>query len=184
MSTATPRRVTRGAAAVAHGQVPGITCGGRPSRRSLHVLVPEVRGHVPWCSGSGTGPWRTRPGRWPFYSSRGGRSRCSGRRRSRPQDVPESERPGNFADPAPRAPDGRRCAERTIFGLPGLPAGVSPRAAKLMARADVVASVIEVTRYDGSAGATLDPRICSPWRARCAPRGSTAVDHAMRELLR
>lgn len=68
------------------------------------------------------------------------------------------------------------------FGLPGLPAGVSPRSVKLMARADVVASIIEVTRSSG-AGASLDPQLLPLSRAVRTAR-ITAVDHAMRELLR
>lgn len=68
------------------------------------------------------------------------------------------------------------------FGLPGLPPGVSPRAAKLMARADVVASIIEVTR-SSEAGPGLDPLLLPLSRAVRTAR-TTAVDHAMRELLR
>lgn len=69
-----------------------------------------------------------------------------------------------------------------FFGLPGLPAGVSPRAEKLMARADVVASVIEVTRSTEQ-GATLDPHLL-PLAGAVRTARITAVDHAMRELLR
>jgi hypothetical protein len=69
-----------------------------------------------------------------------------------------------------------------FFGLPGLPAGVAPRAEKLMARADVVASVIEVTRSTDQ-GAALDPHLLSLAGAVRTAR-ITAVDHAMRELLR
>ncbi|WP_010118516.1 hypothetical protein [Corynebacterium nuruki] len=68
------------------------------------------------------------------------------------------------------------------FGLPGLPPGVATRAAKLMARADVVASIIEVTR-SSNAGAGLDPLLLPLSRAVRTAR-TTAVDHAMRELLR
>ncbi|MEY8565463.1 hypothetical protein [Corynebacterium sp.] len=69
-----------------------------------------------------------------------------------------------------------------FFGLPGLPAGVSPRAEKLMARADVVASVIEVTRSMDH-GAALDPHLL-PLAGAVRTARITAVDHAMRELLR
>lgn len=68
------------------------------------------------------------------------------------------------------------------FGLPGLPAGVSPRSVKLMARADVVAAIVEVTR-GSAAGASLDPQLLPLTRAVRTAR-TTAVDHAMRELLR
>ncbi|HAJ52826.1 MAG TPA: hypothetical protein DCM55_10840, partial [Corynebacterium variabile] len=81
-----------------------------------------------------------------------------------------------------RAPRMAVGALSDYFGLPGLPVGVSPRAAKLMARADVVASIIEVTRTS-EAGASLDPRILPLSRAVRTAR-TTAVDHAMRELLR
>lgn len=68
------------------------------------------------------------------------------------------------------------------FGLPGLPAGVAPRAEKLMARADVVASVVEVARAtDG--GASLDPQLL-PLTGAVRTARITAVDHAMREILR
>lgn len=69
-----------------------------------------------------------------------------------------------------------------FFGLPGLPPGVSPRAEKLMARADVVASVIEVTRATDH-GAELDPQLL-PLSGAVRTARITAVDHAMRELLR
>jgi hypothetical protein len=69
-----------------------------------------------------------------------------------------------------------------FFGLPGLPAGVAPRAEKLMARADVVASVIEVTRSTDH-GAALDPHLL-PLAGAVRTARITAVDHAMRELLR
>lgn len=68
------------------------------------------------------------------------------------------------------------------FGLPGLPAGVSVRAVKLMSRADVVASVIEVTRSVDN-GASLDPHLL-PLTGAVRTARITAVDHAMRELLR
>lgn len=68
------------------------------------------------------------------------------------------------------------------FGLPGLPAGVSPRSVKLMSRADVVASVIEVAR-ESAVGPSLDHRLLPLSRAVRTAR-TTAVDHAMRELLR
>lgn len=68
------------------------------------------------------------------------------------------------------------------FGLPGLPVGVSPRAVKLMARADVVASIIDVTR-SADHGACLDPHLL-PLASAVRTARITAVDHAMRELLR
>ena len=51
-----------------------------------------------------------------------------------------------------------------------------------MARADVVSSIIEVTR-SSAAGASLDPALLPLSRAVCTAR-ITAVDHAMRELVR
>lgn len=68
------------------------------------------------------------------------------------------------------------------FGLPGLPDGVSPRAVQLMARADVVASIIDVARAS-AAGSSLDPSLLPLLRTVRIAR-TTAVDYAMRELLR
>ncbi len=69
-----------------------------------------------------------------------------------------------------------------VFGLPGLPPGVSGRAEKLMARADTVAAIVEVTR-SSRAGAGLDPHVLPLLRAVRIAR-CTAVDYAQRELLR
>ncbi|MGO3361113.1 MAG: hypothetical protein ACTIL2_01605 [Corynebacterium sp.] len=80
---------------------------------------------------------------------------------------------------------GPRLAVGTLadyFGLPGLPVGVSPRSVKLMARADVVSSIIEVTR-ESEVGAGLDPQLL-PLSSAVRTARITAVDHAMRELLR
>ena len=68
------------------------------------------------------------------------------------------------------------------FGLPGLPAGVPNRAAGLMARADVVAAIIEVTQRS-EIGAALDAELLPLLRAVRQAR-MVAVDYAMRELVR
>lgn len=68
------------------------------------------------------------------------------------------------------------------FGLPGLPNGISRRAAKLMARADYVAAIVDVARH-GEPGASLDPFMLPLLRAVRVAR-MTAVDYAQRELLR
>lgn len=68
------------------------------------------------------------------------------------------------------------------FGLPGIPPGVPNRAAKLMARADHVAAIVEVTKRS-AVGASLDPHIMPMLRAVRTAR-MVAVDYAQRELLR
>lgn len=68
------------------------------------------------------------------------------------------------------------------FGLPGLPAGVAPRAEKLMARADVVSAIVEVARATPHGG-SLDPYLLPLGRAIRTAR-MVAVDFAQRELLR
>lgn len=68
------------------------------------------------------------------------------------------------------------------FGLPGMPPGVPNRAAKLMARADHVAAIVEVTKRS-AVGASLDPHIMPMLRAVRTAR-MVAVDYAQRELLR
>ncbi|MGV0383932.1 hypothetical protein ACUY2T_04155 [Corynebacterium sp. 22_2729] len=68
------------------------------------------------------------------------------------------------------------------FGLPGMPPGVPNRAAKLMARADHVAAIVEVTKCS-AVGASLDPHIMPMLRAVRTAR-MVAVDYAQRELLR
>ncbi|WP_426718360.1 hypothetical protein [Corynebacterium auriscanis] len=68
------------------------------------------------------------------------------------------------------------------FGLPGLPAGVSQRAARLMARADALAAIIEVTQRS-EIGANLDAELLPILRAVRLAR-MVAVDYAMRELVR
>ena len=68
------------------------------------------------------------------------------------------------------------------FGLPGMPPGVPNRAAKLMARADHVAAIVEVTERS-AVGASLDPHIMPMLRAVRTAR-MVAVDYAQRELLR
>ncbi|MGJ4136225.1 hypothetical protein ACN4D5_04465 [Corynebacterium macclintockiae] len=56
------------------------------------------------------------------------------------------------------------------------------RAAKLMARADQVAAIVEVTRRS-EVGASLDPHLMPMLRAVRTAR-MVAVDYAQRELLR
>lgn len=68
------------------------------------------------------------------------------------------------------------------FGLPGMPPGVPSRAAKLMARADQVAAIVEVTKRS-EVGASLDPHLMPMLRAVRTAR-MVAVDYAQRELLR
>ncbi|MBC2681564.1 hypothetical protein GSS87_04000 [Corynebacterium sp. 4HC-13] len=71
---------------------------------------------------------------------------------------------------------------RDAFGLPGLPHGISERAAKLMARADYVSALVAVVR-NGEPGASLDPFLLPLMRAVRVAR-TTAVDYAQRELVR
>lgn len=68
------------------------------------------------------------------------------------------------------------------FGLPGLPANVPDRAAKLMARADVVAAIVEVARAS-EVGTHIDPQLIPLLRAVRTAR-MVAVDYASRELVR
>lgn len=68
------------------------------------------------------------------------------------------------------------------FGLPGLPPGIAPRAAQLMARADYVAAIVDTARQS-SPGSSLDPYLFPLLRAMRTAR-MTAVDYALRELLR
>lgn len=68
------------------------------------------------------------------------------------------------------------------FGLPGLPAGVPHRAAGLMARADSLAAIVEVTQRS-EVGAALDAELIPLLKAVRQAR-MVAVDYAMRELVR
>ena len=68
------------------------------------------------------------------------------------------------------------------FGLPGLPAGVPHRAAGLMARADSVAAIVEVTQRS-EIGSALDAELLTLLKAVRQAR-MVAVDYAMRELVR
>lgn len=68
------------------------------------------------------------------------------------------------------------------FGLPGLPPGISLRAARLLARADYVSAIVEKARAS-DAGLALDPLLLPMLRSIRAAR-MTAVDYALRELLR
>jgi hypothetical protein len=142
----------------------------------LHVLVPQLldRSLVQWT-------WYRTEGRVPALAvySPGDADRLLTEATEQAAGLIESDGLLPARHRAPRMAVG---ALSDYFGLPGLPAGVSPRAAKLMARADVVASIIEVTRTS-AAGASLDPRILPLSRAVRTAR-TTAVDHAMRELLR
>lgn len=165
---------TRGAEAVATAGA-GITVADADPE-VLHVLVPQLldRSLVQWT-------WYRTEGRVPALAvySPGDADRLLTEATEQAAGLIESDGLLPARHRAPRMAVG---ALSDYFGLPGLPAGVSPRAAKLMARADVVASIIEVTRTS-AAGASLDPRILPLSRAVRTAR-TTAVDHAMRELLR
>jgi hypothetical protein len=140
-----------------------------------HVVVPRVidRSLVEWT-------WYRCDGRVPApVLGPGDAERQLREATDRAADLIAASAAPTVRHTAPRLAVG---ALSDAFGLPGLPAGVSPRAAKLMARADVVASIIEVTR-DSSAGASLDHLLLPLTRAVRTAR-TTAVDHAMRELLR
>ena len=86
---------------------------------------------------------------------------------------------GQPSHPAPRLAVGELS---DAFGLPGLPVGVASRAEKLMARADVVAAIIETGR-NSSMGHSLDPHLLPLMRAIRLAR-MVAVDYAQREILR
>ncbi len=165
---------SRGAAAVAAAGA-GITVADADPE-VLHVLVPQLldRSMVQWT-------WYRTEGRAPALAvhSPGDADRLLTEATEQAAGLIESDGLLPARHRAPRMAVG---AFSDYFGLPGLPVGVSPRAAKLMARADVVASIIEVTRTS-EAGASLDPRILPLSRAVRTAR-TTAVDHAMRELLR
>ncbi|WP_297009447.1 hypothetical protein [uncultured Corynebacterium sp.] len=165
---------SRGAAAVTASGA-GITVADADPD-VLHVLVPRLldRSLVQWT-------WYRTAGRVPapVVHSPGDADRLLAEATDRAAALIESDGMLPIRHRAPRLAVG---ALSDYFGLPGLPAGVSPRAVKLMSRADVVASIVEVTR-NSAAGASLDPRILPLSRAVRTAR-TTAVDHAMRELLR
>lgn len=141
-----------------------------------HVLVPTVadRSLVQWT-------WYRTTGRSPAPVIHG------------PGDADRTlreatDRAASLIDADARPPAAHRAPRLVVgelsefFGLPGLPAGVDARAAKLMARADVVASIIEVTRTT-EGGTSLDPLLLPLSHAVRIAR-TTAVDHAMREVVR
>lgn len=165
---------TRGAAAVAAAGAGITVADAEPD--VLHVLVPELldRSLVQWT-------WFRTRGRAPALAvySPGDADRLLSEATGAAADLIRDDGLSLARHRAPRLAVG---ALSDFFGLPGLPVGVDPRSVRLMARADVVASIIEVTR-SSSAGASLDPRILPLSRAVRTAR-TTAVDHAMRELLR
>ena len=168
---------TRGAAAVSSAGA-GITVAD-VDPEIVHVIVPTLRDTslVQWvwyrCEGSSAPA--------VFFSPGEAETRLREATTDAAALVEDAATSGH--SPTPHA--GPRLAVGTLsdyFGLPGLPEGVSPRAVKLMARADVVASIIEVTR-SSPAGASLDPALLPLSHAVRTAR-ITAVDHAMRELVR
>ncbi|AGP30777.1 hypothetical protein [Corynebacterium terpenotabidum] len=165
---------TRGAAAVTASGAGIIVADEDPG--VLHVLVPQLvdRSLVLWT-------WYRTEGQppAPILTSPGDADRMLTEATVQAASMIEDLGLPPIMHRAPRLMVGELS---DYFGLPGLPAGVSPRASKLMARADVVASVIEVTRTS-AAGASLDPQLLPLTRAVRTAR-TTAVDHAMRELLR
>lgn len=168
---------TRGAAAVASTGA-GITVADAESD-VVHVIVPTLRDAslVEWVWYRCEGP--SAPAE--FFSPGEAETRLREATSAAAALIEEASDAG--LSPTPHA--GPRLAVGTLsdyFGLPGLPEGVSPRAVKLMARADVVSSIIEVTR-SSAAGASLDPALLPLSRAVRTAR-ITAVDHAMRELVR
>lgn len=165
---------SRGAAAVATAGA-GITVADADPR-VLHVLVPQLvdRSLVQWTWYRTEGPVPA-----PAVHSPGDADRLLSAAVDQAAQLIEASGALPTRHRAPRLAVGTLS---DFFGLPGLPAGVSPRAAKLMARADVVASIIEVTRCS-PAGASLDPQILPLSRAVRTAR-MTAMDHPMRELLR
>lgn len=91
------------------------------------------------------------------------------------------EQSAHIPQPAPRI----RLAVGTLadaLGLPGLPPGVAPRAAKLLARADYATAIVHTSRAQ-RLGSSLDPLIVPLLRAIRAAR-MTGVDYAFRELVR
>lgn len=165
--------------AAAHVQQVG--CGivlsdALPSRS--HVLVPELSaGTVLWT-------WHVTEGAippLPFYSP--------GEADEMLRNAVDNSRAlvagsGHVAGDGRRV-DSMRLAVGTLadaFGLPGLPAGVATRAQRLLARADTVSAIIEVTRTT-AVGAQLDAHLLPMLRAVRLAR-MVAVDFALRELLR
>lgn len=165
---------SRGAAAVTESGA-GITVADADPN-VLHVLVPRLvdRSLVQWT-------WYRTVGRVPALpvSSPGDADRLLREATERAASLIDGDGHLPVRHRSPRLAVG---ALSDYFGLPGLPNGVSPRSVKLMARADVVASIVEVTR-GSAAGASLDPCLLPLTRAVRTAR-TTAVDHAMREILR
>ncbi|QYH19727.1 hypothetical protein JKI95_00560 [Corynebacterium aquatimens] len=65
-----------------------------------------------------------------------------------------------------------------FYDTPGLPAGVTPRAAKLFARADVVAATVEMVT-DRLNDHTFDPQLFGLWRHIRAARMAGVADAVM-----
>lgn len=175
-NTSAAREVTRTGAgvAIADGD-PDIT----------HVVIPKVIDNslIEWT-------WYTTEGKAPSLNIFGPGEADAALREASDKAARLVEASAHHQRRGSAAGEGRRFEMARLavgslsdaFGLPGLPAGVPNRAAQLMARADVVAAIIEVTQRS-EIGATLDTELLPLLRAVRQAR-MVAVDYAMRELVR
>ncbi|AHI03113.1 hypothetical protein CFAL_05435 [Corynebacterium falsenii DSM 44353] len=144
-----------------------------------HVLIPSVHpeGIVEWRHIRAVGPTAALPVYSPGEADQMLRE--------------ASDRATQLIRASGYVPQGRSQVDRArlavgalhdAFGLPGLPPGMAPRAAGLMARADTVAAIVEVTK-SSHVGASVDPHVLPLMRAVRTAR-MVAIDYAMRELVR
>ncbi|MFC6145993.1 hypothetical protein [Corynebacterium nasicanis] len=163
------------------GEAPALPAGGEAARAAsrsghalvladTHVLVPDGAGDWQWFEEEGPLPA-------PAWLSPGEADELLTRATD---EAARLVGVGGYRTETLEAPRLTVGTLADFYDTPGLPAAVPPRAAKLFARADRVAAIIETVKVR-MGDHSLDPHLLGLWRHIRAAR-MAGVDYAVREF--